>query len=140
MIDKFRAEIERLMDKANKGDGSEYFNGAKHTLITLLDFLDTLEEEPVELEKEIDKTVNECTDGYNFDWDKFALHFYELGRNSLKPEKWSDADEECRKELIQYIEQRIGDGTTGQALWNKWHRWLKDIPNRISLRTQPQEL
>lgn len=38
------------------------------------------EQQEVDLEKEIDKTVNECTDGYNFDWDKFALHFYELGK------------------------------------------------------------
>lgn len=36
----------------------------------------------VDLEKEIDKTVNECTDGYNFDWDRFARHFYELGKKS----------------------------------------------------------
>lgn len=58
-------------------------------------------------------------------------------RFSLRPQpkdEWSEEDEECRQELIQYIEQRIGDGTTGQSLWNKWHRWLKDIPNRISLR------
>ena len=53
--------------------------------------------------------------------------------------EWSKEDEECRKELIQYIEQRIGDGTTGQSLWNKWHRWLKDIPNRISLRPQSKD-
>lgn len=36
--------------------------------------------EPVDFEKEIDKTVSECTSGYNFDWDRFARHFYELGR------------------------------------------------------------
>ena len=41
--------------------------------------------ESVDLEKEIDKTFRECTDdGYNFDWDRFARHFYNLGRNSLE--------------------------------------------------------
>lgn len=38
------------------------------------------EQPEMDLEKEIDKTVSECTDGYNFDWDRFARHFYELGR------------------------------------------------------------
>ena len=42
--------------------------------------------EEMDLEKEIDKTVNECTDGYNFDWDKFAKHFYELGKQAKKEE------------------------------------------------------
>lgn len=39
-------------------------------------------ETPKELEEEIDKTINECTDGYNFDWDRFARRLYELGKNS----------------------------------------------------------
>ena len=38
--EELKAEIQRLFDKADKGDGSEYFNGAKHTLITLTDFVD----------------------------------------------------------------------------------------------------
>ena len=38
--------VERLIEKAKQGDG-EYFNGAWHTLITLTDFIDSLEEEPV---------------------------------------------------------------------------------------------
>ena len=41
------------------------------------------EKETPELEEEIDKTVNECTDGYNFDWDRFARHFYEFGQLQL---------------------------------------------------------
>lgn len=52
------------------------------------------EQEPeVNLEKEIDKTVNECTDEYNFDWDKFARHFYELGQASVPmPEEQPSKD------------------------------------------------
>lgn len=42
------------------------------------------EQSSEDLEEEIDKTVNECTDGYNFGWDKFARHFYELGKQSKK--------------------------------------------------------
>ena len=42
------------------------------------------EKQEMDLKKEIDKTVSECTNGYNFDWDKFARHFYELGRNAKK--------------------------------------------------------
>ena len=64
-------------------------------------------------------------DGY--DWLEKNLEY-------VKPNKqeWSEEDEECLKELIQYIEQRLGDGTTGQSLWKKWHNWLK------SLRPQPK--
>ena len=47
--------------------------------------------------------------------------------------EWSEEDEECCNELIQYIEQRIGDGTTGQSLWKKWYNWLK------SFRPQPKQ-
>lgn len=44
------------------------------------------EQPEVDLEKEIDKTISECTDGYNFDWDRFATHFYELGLKARKEE------------------------------------------------------
>lgn len=54
--------------------GEEYPNGYYTQM-------EKFEGEPVDLEKEIDKTVSECTSGYNFDWDRFARHFYELGRN-----------------------------------------------------------
>ena len=48
--------------------------------------------------------------------------------------EWSEKDEECRKELIQYIEQRIGDDTTGQYLWRKWRSWLIFLPERFNLQ------
>ena len=53
--EKIRAEIERLFIKAENGGGSEYFNGAKHTLITLKNFIDHMQENPAseDLEEEI---------------------------------------------------------------------------------------
>ena len=44
--EKIRAEIERLFEKAGESLG-EYRNGAEHTLITLNDFIDSLQKEPV---------------------------------------------------------------------------------------------
>ena len=99
IIETIRAEVERLMDKANEGDGSEYFNGAKHTLISLLDFLDTLEEEPVDLEKEINEQWGSYThDGHSagIDRDEFnaiAYYFYELGETRMKEQMMQEAVE-----------------------------------------------
>lgn len=81
-IEQIRAEIKRLEGVDYPCDTSEQATGFYDALDRISRFLDTLQEPEVDLEKEIDKTVNECTDGYNFDWDKFALHFYELGKNS----------------------------------------------------------
>ena len=51
-------------------------------LLTIINHADPVQEPPVNLDKEIDKTVNECTNGYEFDWDQFARHFYELGKRN----------------------------------------------------------
>lgn len=85
IIEKIRKYIENLYDgEAPAHDQQcEFEDGYFTGIATISKFLDSLQEEtPTDLEEEIDKTVNECTDGYNFDWDKFARHFYELGKNS----------------------------------------------------------
>lgn len=80
LLAKIKAEIEKQIK-----DPQEHCYGVSsvNKLRELLDFLDTLEsEKPMNqegLEKEIDKTINECTNGYEFDWDKFARHFAQWG-------------------------------------------------------------
>ena len=56
-----------------------------------LDAIEASESQTFDLEKEVDKTVNECTDGYNFDWEKFALHFCELGATKMKEQMMKNA-------------------------------------------------
>ena len=87
-LDAVLAKIEKLFEKAGNSLG-EYRNGAEHTLISIKDFLDTLEVKEVDLEKEIKevqreyKTIEEyegypCT-MYANDIEWIARHFFELG-------------------------------------------------------------
>ena len=82
----------------------------------------------LDLEKEIDKTVNECTDGYNFDWDKFAQHFYELGRNS-KPAEWSEEDSIGWDEAFACVTRAEKSAKNEEELQNAVtaEKWLKEI-------------
>ena len=90
-----------LQSAANRKNDCEVIEDTREYKKQLVDLIQKPDEVEtpanLDLEKEIDKTVNECTDGYNFDWDKFAQHFYELGRNS-KPAEWS---EDYREEDLQ---------------------------------------
>lgn len=80
------AKIEELEGLEYPCDNSEQNVGFGNALDRVSDIIASLQQEqPSEdLEKEIDKTFSECTDGYNFDWDRLALHFYELGKQSKK--------------------------------------------------------
>ena len=82
-VKKLKAEIERRFSEYNH-DSNHHIQAAE--CASILDFIDSLQQEQteVDLEKEIDKTVSECTNGYNFDWDRFAHYFYELGLNARK--------------------------------------------------------
>lgn len=70
---------------------------------------------------------------HDFEWNNFCGELLSYFNEKQKPAEWSEEDEECRKEIIEYIEQRLGDGTSGQALWKKWHSWLKSLPERFNL-------
>lgn len=71
------------------GHNEGYIKGRKDAHIPARELglpksMDFNQEPELDLEKEIDKTINECTNGYDFDWEKFARHFYELGKNARK--------------------------------------------------------
>ena len=67
-------------------EGYVYWIPAINEICNPIDWILVEEEPEVDLEKEIDKTISECTNGYNFDWDRFARHFYELGLKARKGE------------------------------------------------------
>lgn len=102
-LDALVAEIERLFEKAGNSLG-EYRNGAEHTLISIKDFLNTLEVKEVDLEKEIEEYAYSLPHGttgsssyvsdkrlpiarqfgikHNWDYEKvenIAEHFFDLG-------------------------------------------------------------
>ncbi len=89
-IETIRAEIERRKVEAegfrrveSESNIAAFYNGEATALENLLSFLDTLEEKPVDLEKD---AVMYCFDkGINLSprvAREFARHFYELGRNA----------------------------------------------------------
>lgn len=99
-IDKIKAEIERLKGKGKyHGEcGRAYCDGNNSVCQALLSFLDTLEQEPVDLDfqyfaKEMDnifalsssKTKNTEEEPLNWEY-AIARHFYSLGRNARKDE------------------------------------------------------
>ena len=91
------AEINRVL---NSYDPNEITSG-RYALVSLRDFLDTLEVKEVDLEKEVDDYVNEyfseCDDGVLIsdansmeltllDITPLAKHFFELGIKAKKGE------------------------------------------------------
>ena len=93
IIETIKDEVERLMNKANNGDGSEYFNGAKHTLISLLDFLDTLEgnsEKPNNHEG-----LDEAAEGI------YKTPFYTRADDFKAGAEWRDRQLNWARDLVQ---------------------------------------
>ena len=87
-IGKVRAEIERRWEEAHskyKETAEQYYDGMCTALDHLETFLDTIEEEPVDLEND---AVMYCFDkGINLspkDASEFARHFAEWGAEHLK--------------------------------------------------------
>ena len=96
-IDKIRAEIERRINELAKDKRINLHDTLHRTeeLNIVLQFLDTLQEPEVDLEKEI---KDYCHKYYNYDYPKqyiektganmmphiieSARHFYELGKNA----------------------------------------------------------
>ena len=80
--EQIKAEIERRIEE-DYSTGDERDETAQGCLASLYYFIDTLEEKPVDLEKD---AVMYCFDkGINLspkDASEFARHFYELGRNA----------------------------------------------------------
>ena len=89
-IDLIQAEIERLRKDRSTPHLGKWYEGYHTALRKLSSFLATLEEEPVDLEKGIEKFLDEsgapyvwCNDEEQKEWcGIIAKHFYELGRQS----------------------------------------------------------
>lgn len=81
-IDKFAliAEIERRIDEINQIDKASYEVGLLDAYKIILSFLDTIEVKEVDLEKDVDKILEEN------DWDYDEIDFYELGLKAQKGE------------------------------------------------------
>ena len=83
------AEIERKINST--GDTNQWLCGKLEAYREICDFINTLEVNEVDLEKEIDKWYNNEASKefenilYN-DIEKFAKHFFELGLKALKGE------------------------------------------------------
>ena len=70
--------------------------------------------EPLDLEKEIENTVSECTNGYNFDWDRFARHFYELGAEWMKEHhSYAKIKRDLAISFMHYLDAIRPEGTMG---------------------------
>ena len=92
IIEQIRAEIERRMVELAKDKYIDLHDTLCRTkeLNRLLSFLDTLKEQPVELEKEIEgwfnrldnKYCRNVEEYYGNDIEDTARHFYNLGRGS----------------------------------------------------------
>lgn len=152
IIDQLKAEIERLKGicttqiKANPGQTFPFVMEMTG-YDKLLTFLDTLEEEPVELEKEIDMYFKDWDtnsngaffneEGYKIDTialKNIARHFYNLGQqNNSNPERklrkvstWvSDTERELK---LEKEVEKAGKDVLLQA--NK-HNKRFDIPQNI---------
>lgn len=129
-IDQIRAEIERRKTKLHSTIFNDEYND-------LLSFLDTLQEQPVDLDKEIDDfyEMNRDENGIAHDKDNgeivcdwktggretfirlFARHFHELGRQS-KPEV-SEGLEEAAKAYAYGESDDKYQGFVDGASWQK---------------------
>ena len=122
-IDLIRAEIERLKKEHQEPTfrGDEYeeggVNGYQLALDKVLSFLDTLQEQPVDLEKEIDDKIRNVF----FDLNGIAIagssayasvedmvyivrYFYELGRQSKERPLDTSEDERIREEIKNFLD------------------------------------
>lgn len=92
------AKIEKLFERAGNSLG-EYRNGAEHTLISIKDFLDTLEVKETNLEKHLKDDIEDVFFDLNGvavkgathyltveDIKYIAKHFFELGLKAQKGE------------------------------------------------------
>lgn len=86
---------------------------------------------PVEWSEEDKEAFDMCIDAIPKAWKtKSGILLTKWLKDNIhiqSKQEWSEEDENCRNEMLQYIKQRIGDGTTGQALWKKWYNWLKRL-------------
>ena len=142
IIDQIKAEIERLKKQLVRGACAAQVQMEttckEEAYNNVLSFLDTLKEQPVEIDirKELASIefmgVNDARDS-----ETIARHFYELGRQS-KPNGLSDEDEKTRKELIGQVIYIIPDNSEcdneGNVLPDYEKRIDKyiDFLNRIS--------
>ena len=130
--EKLKAEIERLKEKyTNMMPSIQKCSVCDE----LLSFLATLEEEPVELEKEIEKFLDEsgapyvwCNDEEQKEWcGIIANHFYELGRQSKEQPVCEGLDEAAK----QYVEKmKFSSIQSFEGAFKAGAEWQKDKDTR----------
>lgn len=89
IIEQIRAEIERLRKDRSTPHPGKWYEGYHTALRKLSSSLDTLEEEPVELEKEMDDyfekmTVHSHENIFEETYHNIARHFAQWGAEHLK--------------------------------------------------------
>ena len=111
-LQKVRAEIERLRQKVINGAtsgqySSETIREKNQLLVSLISFIDSIQEEPVsdDLESEIQRYNNSLNldAEENYEWDDIASNVILAARHFAKWEK--QKDESCSKDLGEYINE-----------------------------------
>lgn len=129
-INQIRAEIERRLNNDYCGNDEQDIT-AQGVCCSLLFFLDTLKEQSVELEKEIERiSKNEYFDFS--DWKTIARHFYELGRQSLKDkDTFDEVDDAILEFVIRAVQERKDEDTGYEKHYDRLLNWLGELPNWV---------
>ena len=134
-IETIRAEIERRMKELEKDKTIHPANqaGRIKELGLILSFLDTLKEQPVELEKEINnwQGIEAFPEGCGITplpkameiVDKTARHFYELGRQSKEQPVKTNIVEDLKHYLATTPKEQI------EKEWESLKEWDKVGPS-----------
>lgn len=78
--EKLIAEVKKLNLVTKTYEEQVAFNNALAMVVDIINSLQP-EQPDIDWEKEIDKMCCKCTKSVSsFDWDRFARHFYELGK------------------------------------------------------------
>lgn len=157
IIEKIRAEVNRLMRENSSSSGLEggvlnltYEDGINTALNDVLEILDTLQEQPVELDEKTLLTemanvygtytrpdyIEENTAEAGCDFEcAIARHFYELGRQS-KEQVCEDVSEDVEEAAEEYASDEMMSGLAERAFiaGAKWQKAQsdKDLSEKIA--------
>ena len=152
IIETIRAEIERLKGQLIRGACAAQIemetNCKEEAYDEVLAILDTLEEQPVELEEEIENYFNnwsENSDTAEFDDEGYkinirglkniARHFYELGRKS-KGVEWTEKDIENGSYISAFLQANCGNNVILKEATMWFMSRLRQLPIQQS-KVQP---
>jgi len=144
-IETIRAEVERRkLDSLNHG-----FTFVPTAMQSLLEYLDTLQEQPVceGLEDEIYKEkakVARLFGGVTGEQDRalieLARHFYELGRQSLKDkDTFDEVDDAILELVIRAVRERKDEDTGYENHYDRLLNWLGELPNWVRCKPEVSE-